>query len=132
MKLSSTSSTHSDLLPGYQKLQAALTRIGYFRRGSVGSRMIRCGRPDCHCNASPPLLHGPYYAWTRKVNGKTVTVYLYEEQAKLMQEWIENGRRMDRIIARMQQLALRETEKMLGELPADNRKKARNRRRAGS
>jgi len=42
--------------------------------------MTRCGYPRCRCHADPPLLHGPYHQWTRKINGKTVTRMLTDDQ----------------------------------------------------
>ncbi len=35
-----------------------------------------CGKPGCACKALPPRLHGPYYQWTRKVDGKTAELML--------------------------------------------------------
>jgi len=107
----------------YQQLQSALGRIGYFRRGTLLKRFMPCGKPGCACMASPPRLHGPYYQWTRKVGGKTVTVRLTAEQAQLMSTWITNGRKMDRIIAQMESLALDATDRMLKELPPPTRKR---------
>jgi len=69
------------LPPEYRQLQLALSRIGFFRRGTLLTRMMTCGKPVCACKASPPRLHGPYYQWTRKVDGKTVTVNLSADQA---------------------------------------------------
>jgi hypothetical protein len=50
-----------------------LATLGYCLPGSVAERQIRCPNPGCHCHRDPPQLHGPYLAWTRKVNKKTVT-----------------------------------------------------------
>ena len=69
-----------------------------------------CGKPNCRCQATPPQLHGPYYQWTRKVRGKTVTVRLTEQQAERVRDWIENGRQLDRIVVEMETLSLRMTE----------------------
>ena len=100
----------------YQQLQHALTRIGYFRRGTLLKRFIACGKPGCACQASPPRLHGPYYQWTRKVGGKTVTVRLSRQEAKLLEEWIANGRRLDRLIGEMEGVSLRCTDRLLRKL----------------
>lgn len=104
-----------DLQQRYQKLQAALGRVGYFRRGTLLKRFMACGKPGCACQASPPRLHGPYYQWTRKVAGKTVTVRLTSEQAQSVAQWIEAGREIERIIAQMEQLSLRATDRLLAE-----------------
>jgi hypothetical protein len=106
----------------YQQLQRALSRVGYFRRGTLLKRFMPCGKPGCACQASPPRLHGPYYQWTRKVDGKTVTVRLTPEQADLLEAWIAQGRELDRIIAQMERLSLHATDRLLKKLPSPARK----------
>ena len=46
------------------------------RRGSVTECYRRCGKPTCACAAPDHPGHGPFYAFTRKVKGKTKTVQL--------------------------------------------------------
>ncbi len=117
----------TDLPQNYQQLQHALSQIGYFRRGTLLKRFMACGKPGCACQDSPPRLHGPYYQWTRKVEGKTVTVRLTAEQAQLMNAWIANGRELDRIVAQMESLSLRATDGLLKELPPPLKKQQRAR-----
>jgi hypothetical protein len=114
-------SMNSDLQQRYQQLKGALTRVGYFRRGSLVKRFMTCGKPGCACKASPPRLHGPYYQWTRKIDGKTVTVFFTREQADLLAGWIAAGRQLNRIIAQMERLSLRATDRFLKELPSHAR-----------
>ena len=114
----------------YRKLQLTLSRIGYFRRGTLLKRFMPCGKPGCACQATPPRLHGPYYQWTRKVDGKTVTVRLSEKQAELLEGWIAAGRELDRIVAEMEKLSLRATEHLLEQLPPPTRKVPHAHRRA--
>jgi Family of unknown function (DUF6788) len=87
--------------------------IGFIRRGSLVRRFMPCGKPGCACQAIPPTLHGPYYQWTRKVHGKTVTVRLNPAQARLMTGWIANGRRLDRLVARLEAVSRRVTDRVL-------------------
>ena len=112
----------TDLPQNYQQLQRALSRVGYFRRGTLLKRFMACGKSSCACQASPPRLHGPYYQWTRKVDGKTVTVRLTREQAELLAVWIATGRELDRITAQMERLSLRATDRLLKKLPSPARK----------
>ena len=65
----------------------------------------RCATPGCRCHADPPQPHGPYYQWTTKIDGKTVTRRLNPHEATLYQEWIDNDRKMRRLIAQMRQIA---------------------------
>jgi hypothetical protein len=76
-------------------------------------RYMPCGRPGCRCQANPPRLHGPYYQWTRKIQGKTATTRVDRAQAKLLREWIQNGRRLDKIVRQMETVSLRLTERLL-------------------
>ncbi len=100
----------------YDALKRAVLELGFIRRGSVVRRFMPCGRPGCSCQASPPLLHGPYYQWTRKVRGKTVTVRLTREETELLTQWISNGRQLSKIVAQMESVSLRITERLLRKL----------------
>ena len=91
----------------YGTLKATLIKIGFICPGSVAKRYMPCGNRSCGCAAGPHAHHGPYYEWTRKVRGKTVSVRLTAEQARLYQEWIQNDRRLKKILTRMRALSLR-------------------------
>ena len=90
----------------HRALLTALADIGLVRRGRIASRLMRCGQPGCRCRAAPPVLHGPYYVWTRKVAGKTVTAQLTPEQAAYCLAWSRNMRQLDRIVQHLQHLGL--------------------------
>lgn len=106
----------------YAELQRALAHVGFFRRGTLLERHMACAAPSCRCHADPPQLHGPYWQWTRKLRGKTVGNYLSAEQARLLQDWIANARRLDEILAEMQQLSLSITERLLPAKPKRQRR----------
>jgi hypothetical protein len=74
-----------------------------------------CGKPTCACHGTPPRLHGPYYQWTRKIRGKTQSVFFTSKQAQLLSTWIAEGRQLDRIVRQMERLSLRATERLLKE-----------------
>jgi hypothetical protein len=103
----------------YEALKGAIADLGFFCRGSIVKRFMPCGKPGCRCQATPAELHGPYYQWTRKVRGKTVTVRLSRKQADALDAWIANGRRLDKIITQMQSLSLRIAERLLRSLQSD-------------
>jgi hypothetical protein len=89
---------------------SALLEAGPPLPGSLVQRHNRCARPDCRCKADPPRLHGPYPAWTRKVDGKTVTRSLNPEQARRYQTWLDNNRRLRELISELQRLAVEQAE----------------------
>lgn len=94
----------------YRQLAEELAGIGLISSGSVTRRYTRCATPNCRCHGDPPQPHGPYYQWTTKVNGKTVTRRLTADEAHTYQEWIDNDRRMRRLITQMRQVAAKATE----------------------
>ena len=94
----------------YRELTAQLTDVGYIAAGSITRRHTRCGNQNCRCHADPPQMHGPYWQWTAKVDGKTVTRRLSEAEAELYQEWIANDRQLRAIITQMRQVAAKATE----------------------
>ena len=94
----------------YRELAAQLATIGLIHSGSITRRYTRCATPGCKCHADPPQPHGPYYQWTAKINGKTVTRRLTETEAELYQEWIANDRQLRQLIQQMRQIAAKATE----------------------
>jgi len=47
--------------------------LGDMRRGSLVEQHLKCGKSPCCCQAPGHPGHGPYFALTRKVQGKTQT-----------------------------------------------------------
>jgi hypothetical protein len=99
----------------YRELAAQLAGIGLISSGSLTLRYTHCATPGCKCHGDPPEPHGPYYQWTTKVNGKTRTRRLSASEAKLYKEWIDNDRKMRRLIAQMRQVAAKASEIQLAE-----------------
>lgn len=87
-----------------------LVRSGRALPGSIQQRLMRCGRQGCSCHADPPRPHGPYWQWTRKVAGKTVTHYLTEEQASEYAAWVQTDRRIRELLAALEALAIEHVE----------------------
>jgi hypothetical protein len=84
-----------------------LAGSGYALPGSLASRYMRCGKPNCRCRAEPPVLHGPYLHWTRTIAGKTVTRTLSPEQAERYQPWFDNARRLRQLLADLEASSLK-------------------------
>jgi hypothetical protein len=87
-----------------------LARTGNVLPGSIQQRHTRCGRPGCACQADPPRTHGPYWQWTRKVAGKTITRRLTTEQIERYRPWIENDRRIRELLTRLEQIGIAQLE----------------------
>lgn len=91
MKKKSPVSIHS-LQRQYQRLSSRLARTGYISQGSVVDRS----------KLRPPRSG---YQWTRKVAQKTLTVALSPEQFHSLREAIENRRRLQKTIVKMEKLS---------------------------
>lgn len=89
----------------YRELAGELAGIGYIASGSLAQRYTRCGKPTCRCRADPPRLHGPYWHWSAKVEGKTLNKRLTEREARLYLEWIANDRKARSLLAQMRAVA---------------------------
>ena len=74
--------------------------------GTLLVRSYACGKPRCRCHASPPVLHGPYAEWTRKIGGKTVTRRLTAGQLAAWQPLFDNARKIRALVAELQKLTL--------------------------
>src|SRR6201986_659921 len=77
-----------------RRIARELAALGFALPGTLADRKTRCGSPRCRCHADPPRLHGPYHQWTRKINGKTVTRILNDDQLADYQPWFDNQRRL--------------------------------------
>ncbi len=110
MPPTNTTERLADYEQRYRELAAQIATIGLIHSGSLTRRYTHCATPGCKCHADPPQPHGPYYQWTAKINGKTVTRRLNETEADLYQEWINNDRQLRALIQQMRQVAAKATE----------------------
>ena len=97
----------------YRALASRLAEVGFISPGSLVVRETSCGKPGCRCQANPPQRHGPYYQWSRAIGGKTVSRRLDPAQADLYRSWIANRRRLDAIVAEMEELSAQAGEILL-------------------
>lgn len=88
------------------KIAAALGAAGFALPGTILERRICCKKPGCRCTADPPQLHGPYYQWTRKINGKTETRLLTAEQMERYRSWFENAKHIRALASELEALSL--------------------------
>jgi hypothetical protein len=99
----------------HRELTAQIADVGIVAAGSVTRRYTRCTSVGCRCNADPPTPHGPYWQWTAKVNGKTVTKRLTAKEAQLYEEWIGNDRRIKTLLNQIRKVDAKATELLLKE-----------------
>jgi hypothetical protein len=98
----------------HELIASHLAQTGLALPGTVVTRHMRCGKARCRCKADPPQLHGPYYQWTRKVEGKTITRWLTDEQLARYQAWFANAQRLRDLLTELEALSLRIAERTEG------------------
>jgi len=74
-----------------QTAAARLVPATPIRRGSLSERYVKCGKPGCSCATDDKARHGPYFSWTRQVNGTTQSRFLTPEQADIVRQQIDAG-----------------------------------------
>ncbi|MFN7924870.1 MAG: DUF6788 family protein [Bryobacteraceae bacterium] len=89
----------------FQQLKQELAQLEYFTKGTVLSRMVKCGKAQCACHTQPSKRHGPYYEWTYKQGGKTVNVRLSPPSAAIYRAAAKQYRRLKATLARMERLS---------------------------
>jgi hypothetical protein len=88
------------------RIAAELASLGPALPGTLIQRHTRCGKPGCRCHADPPVLHGPYWQWTRKINGKTITRLVPDSQLGDYRQWLDNHRRLRELVTELETLTL--------------------------
>jgi hypothetical protein len=89
-----------------ERITAELASLGLALPGTLIERHVRCGQPGCRCHADPPVLHGPYWQWTRKVAGRTITRLVPDDQLDDYRQWLDNDRRLRALVAELEALTL--------------------------
>lgn len=74
-------------------LKRQLASLDHVCTGTLVRRTLICGKANCRCKARPPALHGPYYYWSRRLDGRLVSRVLSSSQAKIVRTGIHNYRR---------------------------------------
>src|SRR5258705_11160690 len=74
--------------------------------GTLVVRSHACGKQRCRCHADPPVLHGPYAEWTRKIDGKTVTRRLTDAELAAWQPLFDNARKIRALVAELHDVTL--------------------------
>ena len=96
-----------------QHLAKQLGSIGFIWSGTISRRLLTCGKPSCRCHTDAEAKHGPYYYWTTKKAGKTVSRSLSREQATILGQWIDNRRELEQVTETMKKLSQEAYEAML-------------------
>lgn len=63
--------------------------------GSIQITYLKCGKKNCRCHQTEDQRHGPYYLWYRRVDGKTTTQSIPEEDVQSYRMWIGNREKLE-------------------------------------
>jgi len=91
----------------FRELTKDLESLGYFCKGTVLRRTLKCGRSTCACAHDPAKRHGPYFEWTYKVRGKTVHHRLSTQQAETYKTASAEYRKLKKLLRRMETVSRR-------------------------
>src|SRR3974390_369640 len=86
--MKNTNATTAQLPAAYRRLRARLAQVGWVALGSVLERGL-------------PGQGGPRYQWSRRVQGKTITVALSPEQFAWLKAAIANQRNVEALLGQM-------------------------------
>jgi hypothetical protein len=81
-----------------EEIKRKISAMDLVCAGTLQKRMKTCGRPYCRCLTDPKALHGPYYEWTRYVDGRLVHKTLSPEQAQVLEQAIANNRELKALL----------------------------------
>lgn len=106
---------HAQLPAAYRRLRTRLGQTRWIALGSVVERKLPGGG-------------GPRYQWSRRVEGKTVTVALSAEQFAWLKQAIANQRVVEHLLAQMHHASLKY---MWKHLPSTSRRKRLSKKTLG-
>jgi len=89
----------------FTELLQELQQLGYFCKGTVLERRMKCGQPTCACHQDPSKRHGPYWEWTYKAHSKTVNVKLSPEAGLLYKAASQEHRKLKSLLARLERIS---------------------------
>lgn len=99
--------TLAELQNRHEKLKRSLLARGPTIQGTILRRVIE--RPDPQCPHRTKE-YGPYYQWTRKLQGRTVIQNLTPSQAKAFQRAIRENQKLEKTIAHLRAISIKMLE----------------------
>jgi len=81
-----------------QEIRQAIDAITLVCSGTLSTRTKVCGKKTCRCATDPEARHGPYYEWTRRVEGRYRHNVVSPRQAELLERAIANHKEIQRLL----------------------------------
>jgi hypothetical protein len=83
------------------ELKNQIDDLGISIPGSIQTVYLKCGKSNCRCHQDKDQRHGPYYLWYRRVNGKTATQSIAEEDVQSYRMWIGNREKLEALFQKI-------------------------------
>lgn len=83
----------------------------FILNGTLIEQYKQCGKSTCRCYDDRKYWHGPYWIWTRKEKGKTITKTLSKAKATMVKKAIREMKIINSSIEKWRALSLKEIEK---------------------
>jgi len=97
--------------PIIEELKRKITSMDTILQGTVLKQYKACGKKNCRCGRDTQYWHGPYWVWTRKEKGKTITKTLKDRnQVKMIQKAFKNMQQINQILGKWKGLSLKVLE----------------------
>lgn len=93
-----------------KSLKNQITSRDWILQGTLLRQYKQCGKTNCRCHQDKKHWHGPYWIWTRKEKGKTITKTLSKNQAKMVKKSLEEMKKVNRLVEKWKILSLRHME----------------------
>lgn len=74
--------------------------LDYILTGTIMRKYGPCGKAGCRCAHSKKNWHGPYYIWTRKESGETITKSLSVRQLQFCRKAMNNMKKLKILLQR--------------------------------
>jgi hypothetical protein len=82
-----------------RRILERIRNIQPFIQASLTITKKRCGKPSCRCAREGPIHESALLTW--KEGGKTHTLYVPASYRKQVAQWVDEGKRLKRLIAQM-------------------------------
>lgn len=81
-----------------QSLKNKISNKDWILQGTLLKQYKQCGKKNCCCHQNKQHWHGPYWVWTRKEKGKTITKTLNKRQVQMFKKSIKNLKEINQLI----------------------------------
>ena len=93
-----------------KSLKNKITAREWILQGTLLRQYKQCGKTNCRCHQDKKHWHGPYWIWTRKEKGKTITKTLNRNQAKMVKKSLEEMKKINKLVEKWKIMSLRHME----------------------